>query len=153
MKGRIELKDVPHTSGVYCIKNKNNQVVYVGSSGNLYKRMLCHNHCLKVGEDNGCKKDFYTFLKTEQFDIIFIKVENYIIIEQILIDVCNPIYNRQKAYTGLGTYVGRESEYHHLYNKIYYQKNKELYQEYKASGGTLVWNDFLKEKNSNKITN
>lgn len=34
-------------SGIYCIKNKINDKLYIGSSSNIHKRFICHKYALR----------------------------------------------------------------------------------------------------------
>jgi len=44
------LRNEMYTSGIYCIKNKINNKMYIGKSYNIYKRLILHRHCLNFKE-------------------------------------------------------------------------------------------------------
>ena len=63
----IVLKDFPQKSGVYCFVNMNDEVIYVGSTKNIYDRMRGHRCNIKRG-CNGTnspkeQKNLYKFLQ------------------------------------------------------------------------------------------
>ena len=116
----IILDSFPKEAGVYLFKI-GNEVIYVGSSNNLHKRMVNHKTAIKKGSEHGYKQDLYQFLQSNHFVVEFQITEDYRQLEQELIEQYNPIYNCHRAYTGLGPCKGREAEY----NKERYQKYKE----------------------------
>lgn len=121
----INLKEIPKESGVYQFI-VDNEIIYVGSSKNLYKRMSVYNTAIKQGSNQGHQTDLYQFLQSNQFTIQFQLEENYKQLEQQLIEKYNPKYNANRAYTGCGAEKGREAEYH----KKYYQEYKEEYEQH-----------------------
>lgn len=118
----IKLCTFPKESGAYLFK-VDEEVIYVGSSKNLYMRMAQHRNCIRKGGNyNGTsKQDLYQFLQKNQFIVEFQLTDDYRQLEQKLVEKYNPKYNAIRAYTGCGAYKGREAEY----NKERYQKYKE----------------------------
>ena len=110
----------PKEAGVY-IFSSNDEVIYVGSSKNLNARMKCHRSCIRQGSEHGYKQDLYQYLQANPFTVEFQMTSNYRQLEQELVEKYNPKYNVNRAYTGLGTWNGREAEY----KKEWYQKYKE----------------------------
>ena len=116
----IKLDTFPKEAGVYLFK-ANDEVIYVGSSKNLYMRMMNHMSCIKQGSAHGYKQDLYQYLQSNKFTVEFQITDNYRQLEQQLVEKYNPRYNSHRAYTGLGPHKGRVAEY----NKERYQKYKE----------------------------
>ena len=155
----IKLDRFPKESGAYLFK-VNEEVIYVGSSKNLYHRMSVHKTAIKQGSEHGYKQDLYQYLQINPFAVEFQLTDNYRQLEQGLIEQYHPKYNAVRAYTGLGPRKGREAEYgkerYQKYKdeileqaKQYYEANKEQYKEYHKS-------DKYKEshrKASNKYNN
>lgn len=121
----IDLTKAPALAGVYLFVC-NNEVIYVGSSKDLYQRMTGHRKNIKKGyskisnNHSQCQKDLYQFLQTNQFTVEFQLTDDFRQKEQELIEKYNPRFNQKRAFTGLGKAKGREIEY-----------NKDLYQKYK----------------------
>ena len=122
----IKLYTFPKKSGAYLFK-ANDEVIYVGSSKNLNTRMKCHRSCIRQGSDHGYKQDLYKYIQSNHFTVEFQLTDNYKQLEQELVEKYNPRYNAVRAYTGLGTCNGRETEY----KKEWYQKYKEEVSEQK----------------------
>lgn len=118
MLENINLKDFPKESGVYWFIS-NDEVVYVGSSCNLHQRMYDHRKYIKKGFRKGRKTELYQFLQSNQFTVDFQLNDNYRQLEQELIEKYNPKYNEKRAYTGCGTYKGRELEWQKDYEEQY----------------------------------
>ena len=116
----IKLDIFPKEAGVYIFK-VNNEVIYVGSSKNLYMRMMSHRNCIRQGSAHGHQQDLYKFLRSNQFTVEFQLTEDYRQLEQELIEKYNPRYNAVRANTGLGAKKGNKAEY----NKEWYKKYKE----------------------------
>ena len=118
----IILDTFPKEAGVYMFK-VDEEVIYVGSSKNIYTRMVKHRtNIRKGGNHNGTsKQDLYQFLQSNHFTIEFQLTDNYLQLEQKLIEKYNPKYNSHRAYTGCGACKGREAGY----SKEWYQKYKE----------------------------
>lgn len=102
-----------------------NEIIYIGSTNNLYNRIKEHNSCIQKGLNAKSKSAFYDFLANNQFTIQFQLTDNYRQLEQQLIEKYNPKYNCLKAYTGI-SWNGNEIEYY----KDYYQKFKEEKKQY-----------------------
>lgn len=116
------LNSFPKKAGVYIFK-VNNEVIYIGSSKNLYQRMAKHrSNIRKGGNHNGTsKQELYQFLQSNTF-IVEIQLDaDYRQLEQKLIEQYHPKYNILRANTGLGAKKGREAEY----GRERYQKYKE----------------------------
>lgn len=122
----VVLKNFPKESGVYLFK-ANEEVVYVGSSKNLYYRMKEHKKAVTKGSNAERNAALYDYLQNNQFTIQFQLTDDYHQEEQKLIEKYNPKYNTLRAYTGLGAFKGREDEY----SKEYYQKFKEERKQYR----------------------
>lgn len=121
----INLKNFTKSSGVYIFKS-NDDIIYVGSSKNLYQRMCTHNTEIKKGSNAKCNQSLYQFLQNNQFTVEFQLTDDYHKLEQKLIEEYHPIYNSNRANTGLGTRKGRNAEY----AKEYYQKYREEKKQY-----------------------
>lgn len=139
MVENIVLDRFPKEAGVYWITS-NDEVIYVGSSKSLYKRMTNHRRCIRQGSAHGYKKDLYQYLQSNQFTVEFQLTDDYRQLEQALVEKYNPRYNSQRAFTGLGAYKGRVAEYnkewYHKYKeekKQYYESNKEDIKQYYES--------------------
>ena len=155
----IKLDRFPKESGAYLFK-VDEEVIYVGSSKNLYHRMSVHKTAIKQGSEHGYKQDLYNYLQSNKFTVEFKTTDNYRQLEQEFIEKYHPKYNSHRAYTGLGPRKGRDAEYNkERYQKYrkeilgqvkqYYEANKEQYKEYHKS-------DKYKEshrKASNKYNN
>lgn len=136
----IDLKVFPKENGIYKFLNENNEVIYIGSTINLYRRMAGHNACIKAGSDHGRKQDFYKFLNEEFYKIEFEIVDNYREKEQLLIEELHPVFNLIRATTYLGVRKNRNSKYNKQYREKYkdrvsfckkqwYEKNKKKMME------------------------
>ena len=131
----IKLYAFPKEAGVY-IFSSNEEVIYVGSSNNLYKRMVNHRSCIRKGCDHGHKQDLYRYLQLNHFTVEFQMTDNYRQLEQELVEKYNPKYNAIRAYTGLGARKGRVAEY----GKQRYQKyKKEIRQQMKQHQNQLCY--------------
>lgn len=121
MVENIKLDAFPKESGVYLFK-VNDEVIYVGSSKNLYNRMTVHKTAIRQGGNhNGTsKQELYQFLQKNQFTVEFQLTDDYRQLEQQFVEQYHPKYNCLRAYTGLGSKKGRVAEY-----------NKERYQKYR----------------------
>lgn len=124
----INLKEVPHSSGVYYFKS-NNEVIYVGSSKNLYNRMAVHNTAIKQGSHQGCQTNLYQFLQSNQFTVQFQLETNYKQLEQQLIEQYNPKYNCLRAFTGI-SWNGNGAEYEKEYREKYKEEKKQYDNQY-----------------------
>ena len=122
----IKLNRFPKKAGVYLFKT-NDEVIYVGSSKNLYMRMAYHRCCIRKGSKYGYKRDLYQYLQTNTFAVEFQITEDYRQLEQQFVEKYHPKYNAIRAYTGCGTWKGREAEYNKEYQKEY---QKEYHKEY-----------------------
>ena len=116
----IKLDRFPKAAGIYLFKI-DNEVIYVGSSNNIYLRMVKHKSCIRKGSAHGYKQDLYEFLQINTFTVEFYLTDIYRQLEQELVEKYHPRYNSHRAYTGLGNRKGRVAEY----NKERYQKYKE----------------------------
>lgn len=98
MLENINLKDFPQESGVYWLTNENDEIIYVGSSKNIYCRMRQHRSNIKRGY-NGNKgkgqKELYQFLQNNFFRVEFEITENYYDLEKKLIEKYLPIFNER----------------------------------------------------------
>ena len=126
MVENIKLDSFTKEAGAYLFK-VNDEVIYVGSSNNLYRRMTFHRSCIKKGSDHGYKQDLYECLQINQFTVDFQLTNDYRQLEQELVEKYHPKYNANRANTGLGASKGREVEYY----KEWYHKYKEEVSEHK----------------------
>ncbi len=124
----IVLCSFPKEAGVYLFK-ANDEVIYVGSSNNLYKRMVNHRIYIKQCSKDGHQQDLYKFLQSNHFAVELQITGDYRQLEQKLIEQYNPKYNSRRANTGCGAFKGREAEY----NKQYYESNKQQKKQYRES--------------------
>lgn len=115
----IKLDAFSKESGIYLFK-VNEEVIYVGSSNNLYQRMVSHRRCIRQGSAHGYKQDLYQYLQLNPFTVEFQITDNYRQLEQKLVEKYNPKYNANRAYTGVA-WNGNRVEY----DKERYQKYKE----------------------------
>ena len=115
----IKLDRFSKEAGVYLFKT-GNEVIYVGSSNNLYKRMTNHISSIRQGSDHGHKQDLYQYLQSNPFVVEFQITNDYKQLEQQLVEQHHPKYNSRRAYTGLA-WNGNKAEY----NRERYQKYKE----------------------------
>ena len=127
----INLKDFPHSSGVYWIKDVDGVVIYVGSSCNLYNRMKEHRSFIKKGVNSNRNKDLYQFLQNNQFTVEFTLEENYLQLEEQLIEKYNPKFNCRKAYTGCGSFKEYSKQYYEFHKEEKKQHSKEYYKSHK----------------------
>ena len=124
MIDNIKLNKFPKEAGVYLFKAKD-EVIYVGSSKNLYRRMSEHRSNIRQGWDHGHKQDLYRYLQLNHFTVEFHLTDSYRQLEQQLVEQYNPKYNANRAYTGVA-WNGNRVEY----DKERYQKYKEEIKQY-----------------------
>lgn len=125
----IDLKDFPKNSGIYIFKS-NDEIIYIGSSKNIYQRMAKHNTEIKKGLNAKCNPALYQFLQTNPFTVEFHLIDNYREEEQELIDKYKPIYNAIRAYTGLGARKGIKADYAKEYRETYKEEVLEQKKQY-----------------------
>lgn len=101
----INLKEYPQASGVYWFIC-NDEVVYIGSSKNLYNRIRSHKSCIRKGSHDGKKQDMYIFLQENQFEVQFQLTEKYADLEKQLMEKHKPIFNER--YTPFSEEAKRE---------------------------------------------
>ena len=128
----IKLDTFPKEAGVYMFK-VNDEIIYIGSSNNLYKRMVKHRSCIRKCSEHGYKQDLYQFLQSNPFTVEFQIIDNYRQLEQQLVEKYHPRYNAIRAYTGLGAKKGREVEYMKEYDKKYKEEVLEQNKQYRES--------------------
>ena len=128
MVENIVLGTFPKEAGVYLFK-VNEEVIYVGSSKNLYKRMVVHKSAIKKGSEHGYKQDLYQFLQTNQFIIELQLTDSYRQLEQELVERYHPKYNAIRAYTGLA-WNGNKVEYNKEYDQKYKKEISEQKKQY-----------------------
>ena len=130
----IKLDAFPKESGIYLFKT-NDEIIYVGSSNNLYRRMKDHRSCIRKGSDHGHKQDLYQFLQSSHFTVEFQTTNDYRQLEQKLVEQHHPKYNAIRAYTGLGAYKGRVAEYdrerYQKYKEEILEQSKQYYESHK----------------------
>lgn len=119
----LNLEKFPAKAGVYWFVN-NNEVIYVGSSYNLKKRMANHHYCIVAGNNNNRKQDLYKFLKEKEFTVEYELTEDYREVEGKKIFELKPRFNKQK-------FMGIDTDDYNEYHRLYLQKNKEYNEEHK----------------------
>lgn len=130
MKNNINLKDYPKDSGVYWFVS-NDEVIYAGSTRDLYRRMSQHRTCIEKRNNNGCKEDLYTFLKDNEFEVKFQLTENYEEEENKLIQQYKPRFNNNRVLPINAP--SNTTEYHRQYlqvNKDYNEEHKQYCREW-----------------------
>ena len=132
MVKNINLRDFPKESGVYWITS-NDEVVYVGSSKNLYHRMIHHRSATNKGINAERNPALYEFLQSNQFKVEFQTTDNYKQLEQELIEKHNPRYNCHRAFAGVGAYKGREAEYRKEHREKFIEEEKQYKKQYRES--------------------
>lgn len=132
MIDNIDLAKAPHKSGVYFFKDENDEVIYVGSSKNLYNRMKEHKCCINKGSNHGGKKDFYQFLQSNQIKVELQLTDNYRQLEQELIEKYSPKYNTYKAFTGVA-YNGNAAEYSRKYRETLHEETLKQAKRYRET--------------------
>ena len=129
----IVLVRFPKEAGVYLFSS-NDEIIYVGSSKNLYMRMMKHRSCIRQGSVHGYKKDLYQYLQANPFTVEFQMTDNYRQLEQELVEKYNPKYNANRAYTGIA-WNGNNAEYYkeryQKYKKEILEKSKQYYESNK----------------------
>ena len=125
----IVLDGFPKNSGVYLFK-VSEEIIYVGSSKNLYMRMKSHRNNIRKGSAHGNQQDLYQFLQSNQFTVEFQTTDSYKQLEQELIEKYHPKYNAIRANTGLGARKGRDAEYMKEYDKKYKEEIKQYHKQY-----------------------
>lgn len=90
-------KELWKKSGIYCIVNTDNQKKYVGSSKNLYQRLMKHRAYLRKNmHENQKLQNSWNKHGEESFQYFileFCSIENLIQREQFYIDTIKPWYN------------------------------------------------------------
>ena len=98
MVENINLKDFPQESGVYWLIS-NDEIVYVGSSKNIYCRMRGHRSNIKRGHNGTSspneQRQLYQFLQSNSFTVQFEITEDYHTLEKQLIEKYKPIFNER----------------------------------------------------------
>lgn len=93
----------PKSIGVYVLYNKSNQVIYVGKSVNLKKRLYEHFKGFKDDEKSRGIREETQFFAYCEIPLTF-ELDIY---ETILINYFKPIYNVDKLYDNRGSSVPR----------------------------------------------
>lgn len=115
----LSLESAPNESGCYLFLDEADNVIYVGSSSNLFRRMQKHKQSIRVGHNNGSQKDLYNFLQNNYFTVRYCLSVNYNQKEQELIERLNPVFNKRRAYTA----------FRHIKGNEYYKKWHSQYRE------------------------
>lgn len=126
----IKLSTFPKEAGIYWFVS-NDEVIYAGSSKNLYRRMSQHRCCIKVGCNNECKKDLYQFLAENHFTVHYQLTENYEEEENKLIQQYKPHFNNNRVLPINAP--SNTTEYHRQYlqvNKDYNEEHKQYCREW-----------------------
>lgn len=92
----IVLDKFPKEAGAYLFK-VDDEVIYVGSSKSLYRRMAVHKAAIKRGSEHGYKQDLYQYLQLNQFTVEFKLTDDYRQLEQELVERYHPKYNSNRA--------------------------------------------------------
>ena len=149
----IVLDTFPKESGVYLFK-ANEEVIYVGSSNNLYMRMIKHRSSIRKGANNSgtSKQDFYQYLQINHFTVEIHLADNYKLLEQDLIEKYHPKYNAIRAYTGV-VWNGNKAEYNKEYNEKYKYNKQYDNQLCLYNGEYLTFNALRKRLRRQGISN
>ena len=123
----IVLDAFPKEAGVYMFKT-DEEVIYVGSSKNLYMRMTYHRCCIRKGSKYGYKQDLYQYLQSNHFAVEFQTTDDYRQLEQELIEKYHPKYNSNNA---KGLDIERKKKWQKEYEKS--NKRKEYKKEYQKT--------------------
>ena len=129
MSSIVNLSTFPKSSGIYMFK-VNDEIVYIGSSKNLYQRMAKHNTEIRKCSNAKCNPALYKFLQTNPFIVEFHLTDNYREEEQKLIEKYKPKFNAIRAYTGLAAYKGRGADYAKEYRETYKEEVLEQKKQY-----------------------
>ena len=156
----IVLYTFPKEAGAYLFKI-DNEVIYVGSSNNIYLRMVNHKSCIRKGGDHGYKQDLYQYLQSNPFTVEFYLTDVYRQLEQELVEKYHPRYNSYRAYTGLvwnGNKVEYEKQRYRKYKEEILEQNKKYSKQYDNqlcyyNGQTLTLNALRKRFRRKGITN
>ena len=156
----IVLYTFPKEAGVYLFKI-DNEVIYVGSSNNIYLRMVNHKSCIRKGGDHGYKQDLYQYLQSNPFTVEFYLTDVYRQLEQELVEKYHPRYNSYRAYTGLacnGNKVEYEKQRYQKYKEEILEQNKKYSKQYDNqlciyNGETLTLNALRKRFKRRGISN
>lgn len=124
MLENINLKAFRKEAAVYYFEN-GEEVIYVGSSNDLHRRMSNHRVRIRKGINAERNPTLYEFLQNNSFTVHFAYTGDYRQLEQELIEKYNPKFNSHRANTGLGAFKGREAEYKKEYGEEYYESHKE----------------------------
>lgn len=136
---------------VYWFKDEDGNVVYVGSTNNLCRRMYNHNWCIKNSGKPNSK--LYEFLRTNEYIVDFYYTEEYKSRESEMITEYNPIFNRTRvtATSKLNISVRAGDDYAE-YHRQYLQANKKYNAEHKEY--CREWNknhrDYFKKYNAER---
>ena len=129
----VNLKAFKKEPAVYYFES-NGEVIYVGSSNNLYQRMTKHKTEIKKGSNSESNPALYDFLKNNSFTIHFAYTNDYKQEEQKLINQYQPKYNSNRAFAGIA-FNGNKAEYHKEYKEKFKKEikryNKQYYEEHK----------------------
>lgn len=128
MKENICLSQFPKEAGVYFFVTENEEVIYVGSTKNLKKRMLSHLQSIQYGSNHGTQKELYRFLQENQFTVEFELTSDYIRKEQEYIESLKPIFNKRKAYTGIKNV--NKLDYYKDWHKQYREDHLKMMKDY-----------------------
>ena len=127
----IVLDKFPKEAGVYLFK-ANEEIIYIGSSKNIHKRMAKHRSCIRKCSEYGYKQDLYQYLQSNPFVVEFQITNDYRQLEQDLVEKCHPKYNSRRAYTGVA-WNGNKVEYMKEYNEKYKEEKLEESKQYYES--------------------
>lgn len=83
----IELKELPQTSGVYYFINSENEIIYIGSSKNIYTKIQKYKNYIKTGNYPKGKEELCNYLKNNSFTIGFSVTESYEFVKRNLIEL------------------------------------------------------------------
>lgn len=126
---KININDKPNFSGIYCIKNKINNMVYIGLSKNIHNRWIEHKYRLNTHIHPNMKlQNAWDKYGEQSFD--------FFVLEKCDYDI---IYDREKYW--INEYKSFERT--HGYNLSTGGEN---------SSEGCVWNDEMKE-NASKVKN
>lgn len=116
-------------SAVYMFKDENGNVVYVGSTNNLNKRMYNHKWCISKNSNPNSK--LYEFLRDNNYTIDYLYTDDYRQKELEMIEKYRPAFNRVRVTQAkLDITVSAADDYAE-YHRQYLQANKKYNAEHR----------------------
>ena len=84
---------------IYWFRDSERNIIYIGSTNNLSRRLQDHRKCIKSPEHHhsSSQKKLYDYLRNNSYKVHYYYCENYIFLEKQLIMKYKPKFN--KIYT------------------------------------------------------